>query len=320
MARAKRTDRAEARRKYRAYLQAQEEAAAAEEGESAGSTGAASSASGRGHDQRPAQTPQPGARMSMFGAAKAAYRTPHYVDDVRNIWPLVARSNAIWPVLVLCVASGAYMTWRIGSGNASGDPILAGVYSFVFYPAPLVPAALAGFLAPRSTWLAGLIASFIATMTLVIVVGINVGSFSNTSGTIAVASPTPAGSPSAAASEVGSAGASASPSVLATTSPAATVTPVPTASAAAGASAEASPAASSSTAIDTGTATTSGGNSIGDLLNLAVMLLVQSLGFGAVIGALSGWYKRFLQGYGPSNPPSKSNRGRTPQRRRPATR
>jgi hypothetical protein len=59
----------------------------------------------------------------------------------------------------------------------------------------------------------------------------------------------------------------------------------------------------------------------GDLINLAFVLLAQSLAFGAVMGALSGWYKRFLAlTSGPRKPPAKSGGSRSPQRRKPATR
>jgi hypothetical protein len=252
--------------------------------------------------------------MGMFAAARAAYRTPHYVDDVRHIRSLVIGSNAVWPVLIMCVVGGAYMSFRIGTGSnaASNDPILSTVYQFIFYPVPLLPPMLAGFLAPRSTWLAGMIAAFIATITLVVVVGLNVGSFSNTTGEISVASATPGASAVASGSAVSSPRASL----------VASATPVVGTSSAASAAASASPAAGASSS--TGSGGKSNSNTVGDLVNLAIMLLVQSLGFGAIIGALSGWYKRFLGlTSGPRKPPAnRPNRSRPAQRQRqrPTTR
>jgi len=166
VARAKRTDRAEARRQYRAYLQAQQETAAAESDDSGGAADVASARPVRSRDQKPQAVIQPGGRMGIFAAAKAAYRTPHYLDDIRNVRSLVFHSKAVWPVLVVCLAGGAFGVFRISSG-ASNDPVLTSVFQFLFYPVPLVPPMIAGFLAPRSTWLAGLIAGFISTMTLV---------------------------------------------------------------------------------------------------------------------------------------------------------
>ena len=149
VARAKRTDRAEARRKYRAYLQAQEEAEGAEAESSAVSAGAAGSKPASGRDQKLQPGPQPGVRMGMFAAARAAYRTPHYRDDLRNVRALVFETNAIWPVLIVCLATGAYSVVRINAGAADSDPILPALFQFVFYPVPLLPPMLAGFLAPQ---------------------------------------------------------------------------------------------------------------------------------------------------------------------------
>jgi len=167
VARAKRTDRAEARRQYRAYLQEKQETAAAEANDSDGAADVASSRPARSRDQRPQAVIKPGGRLGIFAAAKAAYRTPHYLDDIRNVRSLVFHSKAVWPVLVVCVAAGAFSVFRISSGAGSTDPVLTAVFQFLFYPVPLVPPMIAGFLAPRSTWLAGLIAGFISTMTLV---------------------------------------------------------------------------------------------------------------------------------------------------------
>ena len=163
MARAKRTDRAEARRKYRAYLLEQEETAA--EADDADATTAAWKA-------KPARDPkapsiQPGQRMPLFAAARAAYRTPHYIDDIRNIRTLIFGSKAVWPVLAVCVLAGTYSGIQLANGAQSTDSVLTAINQFVFFPIPLLPPMMAGFLTPRSSWLAGAIASLIATMTTV---------------------------------------------------------------------------------------------------------------------------------------------------------
>jgi hypothetical protein len=246
VARAKRTDRAEARRQYRAYLQEKQETAAAEADDSGGAADVSSFRSARSRDQRPQAVIKPGGRLGILAAAKAAYRTPHYIDDIRNVRSLVFHSNAVWPVLVVCVAAGAFGVFRISSGAGSTDPVLTALFQFLFYPVPLVPPMLAGFLAPRSTWLAGLIAGFISTLTLVWV-------FAMTTITV----------PGYA-----------------------------------------------------GKFTTT------DLLAITVQLLSTSLAFGLMMGALSGWYKRFLRlTSAPRNrAPAKSGGQRPTQRRRPTTR
>jgi len=169
VARAKRTDRAEARRQYRAYLAAQAEAQAAAEAEDAEIP-----SEDRGASARPARPreldggPAPGVRLGMVGAARAAFRTPHYLDDLRNIGPLVVRTNAVWPVAALCLIAALIAYPRINPQTvAADDTILAIVFQFVLFPLPLLPPMIAGFLAPRSTWLAGILASAISVVTLV---------------------------------------------------------------------------------------------------------------------------------------------------------
>ena len=311
MARAKRTDRAEARRKYRAYLQAQEDAGVIADGDEAGAAGHKPIGS---RAPRPQGSSQPGDRLSLFAAAKAAYRQPHYIDDIRNVRSLVFGSKAIWPAAALCLVAGAYIAIRINSSSTS-DPILPLLYQFVFFPVPLLPPMMAGFFAPRSTWLAGMIASFIATMTLVVIIWMFAGKFAATAGGLATttAAPTTSSVPSAAVSAVPSA------TLLVTSSPAASLAPAasPTPESSGTSAPIASPSATSGTSGSTSTSLTV--NNLSDLLNLAGILLAQSLAFGALMAAGSGWYKRFLSlSSGPKKPPSsRSGRARPAQRRRP---
>lgn len=169
MARAKRTDRAEARRQYRAYLAAQAEARAA-----AAQTEAEEPAGSQRAVGRPARTTavqtgaQPGQRLGMFAAARAAFRTPTYLDDLRNIGPLVVKTNAIWPVAAMCLIAAVVAYTRITpESTITNDPILAITIQFILSPIPLLPPMLAGFLAPRSSWLAGALAALISILTLV---------------------------------------------------------------------------------------------------------------------------------------------------------
>jgi hypothetical protein len=296
VARAKSTERAEARRKYRAFLAQQQEAEAAQAAAESGGASAAPSTVGatreRGSATRPLAAPlAPGARMGIGAAARAAYRKPHYLDDLRNIRPLVLQSNTIWPILAICALSGAYSVFRINSGEYQGDPILSLVFSFLFFPVPLIPPMLAGFLAPRATWLAGAIASFIATMTVVAVFAIT-GAKLDSAGGIATASASP------------SAGSVATASPAPSTSPTASLTLAPTSSVAA-----ASP--SGSGAITTSTTST-------DPMTATLVLLPESLAFGFLMGALSGWYKRFLAlTSGPRRAPVRA--ANRPVKRRPPT-
>jgi hypothetical protein len=171
VARAKRTDRAEARRQYRAYLAAQAEAQAAAEAEETETP-----SEDRGASTRPARPreldsgPVPGVRLGIVGSAKAASRTPHYLDDLRNVGPLVVGTKAVWPVAALCLFAALISYPRMNAQTVpANDAILSIVFQFVLYPLPLLPPMIAGFFAPRSTWLAGMLASAIAVVTLVVV-------------------------------------------------------------------------------------------------------------------------------------------------------
>src|ERR1035437_3062276 len=164
VARAKGTDRAEARRRYRAIVKAQEEAEAGSEGQEAVAVGPTRNR-GRGPQAlKPLPQPQVAQRPGFFGAARAAYRPVHYREDARYIVPLITRTHAVWPVLVLTIVA---VPLALSRPNVKDDPILS-LIAFFLSPTPLVPAMIAGFLAPRATWLAGAVASFI-TLTGVVV-------------------------------------------------------------------------------------------------------------------------------------------------------
>ena len=164
MARAKGTDRAEARRRYRAYLKAQEEAEAGSEGEAPAATLGARSRGRNSQDFKPlpAQTAQ---KPGFMGAARAAYRPVHYREDLRFIVPLVTRTHAVWPVLVLTLVA---IPLALTLSKSTDNPVL-GAALFLLSPTPLVPAMIAGFLAPRATWLAGAINAFICGIGFLVV-------------------------------------------------------------------------------------------------------------------------------------------------------
>jgi hypothetical protein len=246
VARAKRTDRAEARRQYRAYLAAQAEAqAAAEPEEVPAEDPGAPARPTRARDVEIAY--KPGERVGIVAAIRAAFRTPHYVDDLRNIGPLVVGTKAIWPVAAICLISAAVAYPRINSQTVvANDPILSVIFQFVLYPLPLLPPMMAGFLAPRSTWLAGALAALISTVTLIALVS------------------------------------------------------------------------ATQFKIEGSTTSITGAN----VLGITASWLSVALPFGALIGAVSGWYKRFLDlmGAGRSRNVAKSSSQKRPTRRGQTTR
>ncbi len=248
MARSKRTDRAEARRQYRAYLATQAEAQAEDEVDETEAP-----IDSRGASARPTRAreldggPKPDERLGMMGALRASFRTPHYVDDLRNIGPLVFRSHAIWPSVAMCLIAAAIAYPRINSNTVvADDPILSVIFQFILYPLPLLPPMTAGFLAPRSTWLAGLISALISTVTLIALV------------------------------------------------------------------------VATQFKIEGSTASITSSN----VVSITFSWLSVALPFGALIGAASGWYKRFLDrmGAGRSRGQSKSSSQKRPVRRGQSTR
>lgn len=155
MARAKSTERAEARRRYRAYLaeQAEAEAAHVEEEPAPGPQTAA-----KASRAAPAPVVRPGQRIGIFSAFKQATRPVHYLDDLRYAPTLILKTNAIWPSALFSFAALAFGLTR----TDYKDPSIGVVLNFALPMTPLVQPMLAGFLAPRATWLAGLISSVIS--------------------------------------------------------------------------------------------------------------------------------------------------------------
>jgi hypothetical protein len=156
VARAKRTDRAEARRQYRAYLAAQAEAEA-EAVEGAEGEEPPARPSGDRSARAAVSAGRPAQRVGFLGAFKGATRPVHYIDDLRYAPTLIFRTNAIWTGAALSVAALAFGFTRTDYNDGSISFLL----SFVLM-VPMIQPMLAGFFAPRATWLAGIIASLIS--------------------------------------------------------------------------------------------------------------------------------------------------------------
>ncbi len=161
MARAKKTDRANARRRARAA------AAVTEADVSAADSGTAS----------PGATTAPASpRPSVLGAFRDAYQPLHLRDDIRAIPWLVTRTNAIWLPVVLIVAS---TVWYLASAGSVAEiatsryASLAGIaFSLLVAPPPIGSAFLAGVLAPRMSYMAGFLVGMASLIAFSIVVAI----------------------------------------------------------------------------------------------------------------------------------------------------
>jgi hypothetical protein len=168
VARAKRTDRAEARRRYRAYLaHLEQEEAEGDEAFDDGATRERADERDADRDADRASTPKPGQRMGMFAAMKAATRHVHYLEDLRYGPRLVTRTHAVWVPSAISIATAALAISRVNSGTVDevrNDAIIQMSIGFVLSPwMPVMPGLIAGFFAPRASWLAGALAALVAT-------------------------------------------------------------------------------------------------------------------------------------------------------------
>lgn len=176
MARAKTTDRAEARRRHRAQLAA--EAATVSGGAapaarldaqpqgraSAGATSGATSGA----------TPRP----SLLGALRTAAAPADVRGDLRAL-PVIARqTKSVWLPAVLVLGTGAAFLVPALAENA----IVRFLAVALLAPPPMIPAFLAGMLTPRGSWLVGGIAGLISGLTVVLLITITPGTTSTTSG------------------------------------------------------------------------------------------------------------------------------------------
>ena len=140
MARAKKTDRAEARRRARAVADTTDPTAGAASGATAASATAKGSA---------ASAPAP--RPSVLGAFRDAYRPIDLRGDIGRIPWLITRTNAVWLPSLLVVGAAIWY----GTSGAAGS-IQNFAFQLLVYPPPQIGALfLAGILTDRMSYMAG---------------------------------------------------------------------------------------------------------------------------------------------------------------------
>jgi len=194
VARAKSTDRAEARRRYRASQAetAAAAAAAAAENESAEGTADASDADASGSSARstspasanargsgartaqakPARAPVRGAtssddppvRPGITASFRAAIRPLDIRSDIKYAPTLILHTRAIWIPALAVIASGALAV------IAPTNQITSLLAQIFVAPPSLAGPFLAGILAQRATYLAGGIVGLVAAIVLIIAV------------------------------------------------------------------------------------------------------------------------------------------------------
>lgn len=157
MARAKRTQRAEARRRYRSEqsLIAQDDAEAIDAADGAGAPRSTSSSAS-------SQTNAP--RQGVSSAFRAAFRPVDIRSDLRAL-PQLVRHRALWiPAAITLATTVLFVVVR-----PEGRTDILGVLTVFLYQYFVVTPAIggvfiAGFLAPKASWLYGILVGLIAAV------------------------------------------------------------------------------------------------------------------------------------------------------------
>jgi hypothetical protein len=158
VARAKRTARADARRRNRAVT-GQELDPEFEPTDDA--PGAASGRVVRPTGGRPDATP---ARAGVFDALRTSFHRPHYREDLGAL-PSLVTNKALWLPLLLIVATGVAVA-TVGRTN-----LVVNFATTYFLELPAIGAVfLTGFLAPRASWLLGIIVGLASALAYTVLI------------------------------------------------------------------------------------------------------------------------------------------------------
>lgn len=154
VARAKRTDRAAARRRYRAEQQAAEDAL---DETTDGVPEAAATAKPRS-DAR-SQAPSPQGRVGIGTAFRLSFRPLDVRGDVAALPHIAIHSKALWLPSLLVV--GSTVAFAITAGQ---DIVTQFLFAYFIQTPAIGGVFLAGFLAPRASWLLGAIVGLLSAV------------------------------------------------------------------------------------------------------------------------------------------------------------
>ncbi len=185
MARAKRTDRTEARRRYRAEQAALADDAETIEEETESRDGSeARDRSGRSTKSAKSASSAGQQRPGLMSSMRAAVHPLDWRTDIRMV-PVLIRHWSFWlPALIAIGTTVAFfLVIPAGTSTTGGNPAPAdggGIFVTLVYfafqmfvfplPAPVGAAFLAGFGAPRASWLTGAMVGVVAAIGFAIVV------------------------------------------------------------------------------------------------------------------------------------------------------
>ncbi len=157
MARAKQTDRAEARRRYRQSAEPADDASELDFGERKSDIGAGKASA------KPASAPGPApARPGFATAFRSAYHPPHIREDLRHL-PMLLRSRAfLAAVAMILVGAVAVYLFPNYTGTAFAFELL------IWPGSALAPQLVAGFFAPRASYILGFLVGIIQGIVFII--------------------------------------------------------------------------------------------------------------------------------------------------------
>jgi hypothetical protein len=168
VARAKRTARTDARRRYRAAtepaIDMDVDAADASPDARARSRGSQSSA-------RPENSQ---ARVGIFNALRVSIHPPKFREDLAALPSLVTHRSLWLPVLVTIASTVAVVA------TSGKDVVTAFLFAYFVQTPAIGGVFLAGFLAPRASWLLGAIVGFVAAIGYVAVLTLVPGALNPT--------------------------------------------------------------------------------------------------------------------------------------------
>jgi len=167
LARAKRTDRTEARRRHRTE---QLGANAVDEGGSRSATTAATPAAGT--------TKTPVERPSITSALRGAFRPLDLSGDLRALPRLLTHWSFWGPAAATIVTTVVYIAFAQGRTETTASDTAWVVVNLAFQmfvfplPAPAGSAFIAGFGAPRAAWLVGLFIGVLSAVCFAIIINL----------------------------------------------------------------------------------------------------------------------------------------------------
>ena len=156
MARAKRTVRADARRRYRVEQGLAPDQWVDDDEVVASTDPAARASAAGGSTTRPVAGAQP-ARVGILDAFRRSFRPLDVRGDLAALPGIALHSKALWIPLALTLVSTA--AFYITQGN---DIVTRFVFAYFIQTPAIGGVFLAGFLAPRASWLLGVIVGLVS--------------------------------------------------------------------------------------------------------------------------------------------------------------